>query len=272
MALTDLFSLFSFPNKATVPIAGVDSKQYRKDLEAKTAEILQVLNGYLPSNYVSSIPSTTYAVLQSTYAQELAKLSLQLQLVSNDVSYYQVRPEFIYQNFVNMLFLAGKIPFNTFSDVDFQNFATSVLNVYLKGSTLANILAGVELFTGAGNAEIFEDYLLAREPNSGLDISDEFTFLIEVLVNETIAQSLADILNKISVLVTIIKPAHTLFTVSLIFTDFVDTLEEIIDTLQSITVSDYNYDDIRKFCGGISGQQRLGQKTFHTIQSENIVM
>ena len=272
MALTDLFSLFKFPNPATVPIAGVDSKQYRKNLEAKTAEILQILNDFLPSNYISTIPSTTYAVLQKTYAQEFAKLSLQLQLVVNDISYYQVRPQFIYQNFVSLLYIANQIPFNTFSDVDFQNFATSVLNIYLGGSTLPNILKGVELFTGPGNATILENYLLAREPNSGLDISDEFGFQIKVLVDEAIAQSLSDTLNKIRVLVTIIKPAHTIFTLSLIFTDFVDTLGTILDNLQSTIISDYNYDDIRKFCGGIMGQQRLGQKTFHAVVGESVTI
>lgn len=219
-------------------------------LNEKRQEVLRILMSTLPSTYMSDICGPNYTLLLKQMADELAQLLLSLEDIGNDRDFDLTRSEYIYQIIGYLIFLNGNLPDVDMSDVEFKEFLLTIIRLYFQGSTADSILEGVQLFTDNAVA-VRENFLDAREPGSGFDISDQFGFRIDITIDgDTFPENPFDLEQNARLLVNIIRPAHTLYNIRFIFSDVFDSLTEITDT-SWWHLCWYQYDDIRKFCRGV---------------------
>ena len=129
---------------------------------------------------------------------------------------------------------------------------------------------GVALFL-ADNVTINENFLLVRRGASGLDISDQFGFQIDIdcplgVFPPDVFQTDANV----RLILNIIRPAHTLFRIRYIFHDSYNPNggTGILDALRW-RMSNYYYEDFRRYFGGIRDRDRLGVKTNNTVTDED---
>lgn len=202
-----------------------DGKQTRKDLILRANEILTTLRALLPSNYISDILGPNYTVFQNALAKESARLRLTGEDISLDNFYKFVRPEFLYRNLGYLIHgqeVKYSIP-SSFSDKKYREFLLGILSSLLRGSTPESIEQGAEVFT-EGDVKIIELFLqsIARQPNSNLDISDQFMWRMDVEVGDIFDSRTVDLveLHKgLTFFSEIIRPAHTLFDIRFILTE-----------------------------------------------------
>ena len=240
-------------------MAGMDliesGQKYDILLRDESKIVLQSLMAVLPSEYRSAIPSTNYGLYLSTIAREIARIKIKLDKIRQDNNLTQVRPEFLWQ-FLGVYLFKGDVPNKAMSDDEFNAFLMSLFKLLLQGSKKESIGSGLELIL-SGSVQIRERY-----KNSTYDISDQFTFDSVELSNSQIDDTLKQVL-------TLIKPAHTIYKLTYLFEEEVDLQTE--ETITS-NVQWYYYEDGRKFWEGIEGVHKLGgQKVHHkTDEPANI--
>lgn len=230
----------------------------------------------LPSNYLSRAEGPNYTVELKAVAVEIAKLELALEDVSYDGGFGTTRGEFLYSIIGYLVFLGGRLPDTAFDDVEFKRFLLSVIRIYFQGSIPASIREGVGLFVSE-NVTIFENFLLVRQGASGLDISDQFGFQIDIegLGGAGLPPDLFLLDKNIRLIVDILRPAHTLFRIRYIFTDPFepnppneDTTSPIVDAMRW-RMANYYYDDFRIYPAGLRDRDRRGVKTNRLVVAES---
>lgn len=232
-----------------------DGKGYNRAVQSRAQAILNSLMGFLPSNYRASIASPEYSYYLRGMAVELAKLTFGLEQLSDDISFEEVRPEFLYQTVAYLLFTDGDLPGLDVSDEEFRDFLLKIIEIYFQGSTPQSVIDAVELFTDE-TFTVRENFEEARSEGSTLDISDQFGFSIEFdLSSGVFPEDLFEIQKNINLLIQIIKPAHTLYRLAHVFTDEYTGPSDDDTVLDELnwTMHDRRYDDARKYCKGISG-------------------
>jgi hypothetical protein len=224
----------------------------------------------LPSSYISTVEGPSYTVEIKSVSLELARLELALEDVKFDIDFQTTRTDFLYTLIGYMVFMNGQLPNTNYDDEQFRNFLLSVIGIYFEGSIPRALLEGVQLFfTGA--TTLTENFLLARFPASGLDISDEFGFQIDV--TDTTSGFPADTFNlesNVRLILDIIRPAHTLFRIRYLFTDHYNPNGGlgILDVERS-NLASYHYEDLRVYPHGLLDQDRLGRKVNQLVLAEN---
>ena len=118
----------------------------------------------------------------------------------------------------------------------------------------------------------------ARKPGSGYDISDQFGFLVNIILDSPTSSDVLLADKNIRILLSIIRPAHTLLRIKYVLKDEwygqsdpdpnVDRSNKILDSL-SMALSDYDYEDFRRFSLGVAGVDTLGMKKSHSIVAED---
>lgn len=244
-------------------------------LERESNRNLQSFLTLLSSYWRSTIDGPNYVRHIKAMCTELARIRLLLEDSRTDAYYTQTRGEFLYQVMTSVMFPKGIIPDPKLADIEFRDFLISILKSYYKGSIPSSIESVMNLFVD-GRAKIVENFLRARDPNSGFDISDQFTFDIDVFLDspDDVDIFLAD--KNMRIMLSIIRPAHTLFRIKYILQDEWlgqkdpnnDVSGKVIDELR-IDIFQYDYEDFRRFCDGIDGVDRLGIKTTINIEDED---
>jgi hypothetical protein len=235
-----------------------DGKAYNAQVAEETDAVLKDLFAYLPSFYLSSIPSTNYGIELKAFATEVAKIKVLLDSISADTAFRSTRSEFLYSIVGHLIFLNGNLPKVSWSDAELRNFLIAIITIYFQGSTPASISQGIELFTNYG-VSIVENY---QSTESSYDISDQFTFdIVFEISGNSLPQDFISLDNNIKLIVGIIKPAHTLFRLKYIFSDNVDVINTITDNYMHWDMNEYRYDDVRKNWRGQPGHSRLGVNT-----------
>jgi hypothetical protein len=165
------------------------------------------------------------------------------------------------------------------SDMDFREFMVGLVQLYFKGSVPETIKGGVELITKS-TVEVKEAYKEARLPGSGYDISDEFSFEIDVHLDSPSSMNTALNDRNIRILLQILRPAHTIYRLKNILRDeYLGNIvtpggntypnsNKVVDSLGDATL-DERYEDFRKFSLGVSGVDRLGAKVPLLISGES---
>ena len=223
-------------------------------------EEFQILLKLLSSYWQSTIDGPNYARELKAMAIAIARIRLTLGDIQNDTYYVATRTEFLYQIITSVVFpnpQTDGVPDLQKTDVDFRTFLQNVIAIYFKGSIPDSIKKAVELITG-GTVTAREAFLEARKPGSGYDISDEFGFEVEVLLPNpgSIDVFLAD--KNIRILLNIIRPAHTLLRVKYVLRDSYNgqktkTNPHKVNDSFAFNLSNYDYEDFRKFVSGIYG-------------------
>lgn len=245
-------------------------KEYNLRVLQRAQAIFTSLLNLLPSNYISAIQGPNYTIELKAVAVELAKIELTLEDVDLDRDYTHTRSEFLYSMIGYLVFLNNRLPPLEFSDDEFRKFLLSLIRIYFQGSIPESIKDAVGLFV-TDDFTVLENFLLTREGVSGLDISDQFGFQINVETTGTFPPGLFDLQSSIRIILDIIRPAHTLFRIRFIFKDTYrpnDPINRILDAMKW-RLSNYYYEDYRSYWQGIKDRDRMGQKMNNQVVGED---
>jgi hypothetical protein len=247
-------------------------REYQLRLAQRSQAIFTALLNLLASNYVSSVEGPSYTQEMKAVAVELAKIELALEDVNWDYNFGALQPDqstrsdFIWSIIGYLVLTNNRLPPLVFDDLDFKNFLLSLINIYFIGSKPIAIQDVAALLI-QGNVTVTEDFLLVRAGATGLDISDEFTFNIDILAppGGGFPPNAMNVDATLRLLLSIVRPAHTLYMIRYIFQD--QFLGPILDSVTS-SLSSYYYDDFRSYWPGIFNRDRLGRKTNQAVVGE----
>lgn len=248
-------------------------REYQLRLAQRSQAIFTALLNLLASNYVSSIEGPNYTVELKAVAVELARIELALEDVSWDYNFgalpneQSTRSDFIWSIVGYLVLVNNQIPPLQFSDAAFKQFLLSLITIYFQGS-VPKSMADVATLLIHGDVTVTEDFLLVREGATGLDISNEFTFNVDVIAppGGGFPPNAMNVDATVRQLLDIVRPAHTLFTIRYIFQD--QYLGPILDSMRS-SLGIYYYDDFRSYWQGIRNQDRLGRKFNQAVVAED---
>lgn len=244
-------------------------KEYNQRLLFRSQAIFTTLLNLLPSNYISTVQGPNYTNELKAVAVELARVELALEDVNDDRAFATTRPEFLYSIVGYLLLLNGRLPPVQFDDEQFRQFLLALVQIYFQGSIPESMADALKLFA-TGDIGVTENFLLVRRGASGYDISDQFGFQIDV-TGESFPPGIFDVDGSLRLILDIIRPAHTLFTIRYVFTDkFLpnQVVERVLDACRW-ALSAYYYDDFRSNWNGLRHIDRLGQKTNQYVQNED---
>ncbi len=244
--------------------------EYQRRVVERVRVIFPTLLNLLPSPYTSSVQGPQYTNELKAVAVELAKVELALDDIQKDRSYADTRTDFLFSLVGYLVFLNGKLPNTGFDDVEFKRFLLAVIKIYFKGSIPTAIREGVSLFL-ADNVTITENFLLIRQGASGYDISDQFGFQINI--DNPSGAFPVDVFGQdanIRLIVDILRPAHTLFSIRYLFHDHYNPNNGsgVLDALRW-RMSNYYYEDFRQYWEGIRDRDRLGAKVNGVVVGES---
>lgn len=245
-------------------------KEYELRLQKRSQTILNALFSLLPSNYVSTVVGPNYTLELKAVAVELARIELSLEDVDMDRDFNKTRSEFLYPFVGYMVFLNNRLPDLNYSDEEFRKFLLALLGIYFQGSVPKSIEEAAGLFLNQ-DFQVLENFLLTRAGAAGYDISDQFGFQINVEVTGDMPPELFNLTSSIRIVLDIIRPAHTLFTIRFVFRDEyipTDPSGEVLDAYRW-RLRDYHYEDYRSYWQGIKDKDRLGLKTNSNVVFED---
>lgn len=253
-----------------------EGEDYRRNLNSEADRNLKIFFALLSSYWQSTIDGPNYAREIKAMSIALAKIRLALDQIRTDTYYKSTRSEFLYQVVTSVLFpnIQGA-PNPDLSDLDFREFLQSVVGIYFAGSIPASMKKAVELFVDGSTVIVRENFLEARNPSSGYDISDEFGFSIDIMLASpgSIDLFLAD--KNIRLMLDIIRPAHTLFSLRYVLQDEYlgqkngsSQPNKVLDSFL-FDLSNYGYEDFRRFVEGIEGVDILGKKKAEDVVGED---
>ncbi len=252
-------------------------KEYNLRLLQRSQTIFTTLLNLLASSYVSAIQGPNYTIALKAVAVELARIELALEDVNFDTNFavpnqQQTRSDFLYSIIGYLALVNGQIPPLQWDDATFRNFLLNLIRIYFQGSIPESMQQVVNLFfTGA--VTVTEDFILVRQGATGYDISDEFTFQINITAaaGGGFPPNVFDNDSAVRLILDLVRPAHTLFMIRYIFSDQYipnDAFKVIVDAMK-MALSTYYYDDLRTYWGGIRNRDRLGRKQNQAIVAED---
>jgi hypothetical protein len=247
-------------------------REYNFRLAQRSQAVFTTLLNLLPSNWISTVQGPSYTNEIKAVAVELARLELALEDVDFDSNFENTRSDFLYSLIGYLVFLNGRLPTTTFDDVEFKQFLLSVIRIYFQGSVPSSMRDGVALFVSEG-VTVTENFLLVRAGASGLDISDQFGFQIDIeAIGGGFPPDVFTLDSNIRLILDIIRPAHTLFRIRYLFRDTYKPNEDkggkILDS-HRWRLSNYYYEDFRIFPQGLKDRDRLGVKENQTVTAED---
>ena len=251
-------------------------EQYFSRLSSEANIHFQIFLKLLSSYWQSTIDGPNYTRELKAMSIELARIRLALDDIRQDTSYSSVRSEYLYQVLTSVLFPSELGAPNTDQyDLEFRDFLNEIILLYFQGSIPASIKKAVELITG-GTVIVRENFEEAQKPGSGFNISDQFGFVVDVVLESPgdIDVFLAD--ENIRLLLRIIRPAHTLFRIRYILNDEYpgqydpdnNQLNKMVDDFNWV-LSCYDYEDFRKFVLGVEHIDILGTKSSVSVSGES---
>lgn len=251
-----------------------DGEEYQNRLEDEATRNFKILLTLLSSYWQSTIDGPNYARDLKATALALARIRIGLDDIRTDTYFKNTRGEYLYQVVSSMLFpKSSGAPDPNLSDLDFRDFLQKVVGIYFAGSVPPSMQKVVELFVN-GQVVVRENFLEARKPGSGFDISDEFGFSVDVLVSSPSSTDVFLANKNIRILLNIIRPAHTLYRLRYILQDVYtghqsDTNpHKILDSSRSSLIN-YGYEDFRKFTEGVYGIDEKGTKKNQHVSGED---
>lgn len=255
-------------------------EEYLTRLTSEAEVNFKILLSLLSSYWQSSIDGPAYARELKAVAIELARVRLSLEDIRQDIDFSTTRTEFLFQVVTSVLFpqKAGA-PDLRKTDADFRVFLTEIVKIYFAGSIPDSIKKAVGLVAG-GQVIVRENFEESRRPGSGFDISDQFGFTIDIILDSPgqIDVFLAE--RNIRILLNIVRPAHTLYRLKFILLDEYHgpgpdpqnppsnvRPSKVRDSFV-FNLQNYGYEDFRRFVGGVKGIDVLGSKVAVSVTGE----
>ena len=250
---------------------------YQAKLQNEVNKNFLILLTLLSQYWKSTVDGPYYARSLKAIAIAISQVRLSLDNIYNDSEYSQTRGEFLNQVVTSLVFPDDKVDLK-YSDVEFRDFLTQLISIYFQGSIPLSIQEAVSLITKT-DVKLIINYEEARKPGSGYDISDQFGFNVDIVLSNPseIDVFLAD--RNIRVLLQIIRPAHTLYTIRYVLKDEYLGNQAIpyigprpppkVKDEFLMTLSDYKYSDFRKFVLGVFGVDEDGFKHSYSVTGED---
>ena len=256
------------PNRVNFVVSQT-GKEYQLRLLQRASAVFTTILNLLPSNYISSVQGPNYTLELKAVSVEIARLELAMEDVDLDRGFATTRSDFLYSIVGYLIAVNGQIPTTTFDDLSFKQFLLSCIKIYFQGSIPTSIRDATGLFISE-DVTVNENFLLLRGGASGLDISDEYGFQIDV--SGSFPPDIFNLDSSIRKLLDIVRPAHTLFRIRYLFTDvFVpngDSINRVLDSYRWM-MSNYYYDEFRRYWTGIRDRDRLGAKVNRMVVNES---
>lgn len=245
-------------------------REYNLRLVQRAQGIFSQLLNLLPSNYTSTVEGPNYTVELKAVAVEIARLELALEDVYSDTSFATTRSDFLYSIVGYFVFLNGRLPELEFSDAEFRNVLLNLIRIYFQGSIPKSMADVVNLFL-SGDVLVTENFLILRKGGSGLDISDQFGFDVDIVIplDGGFPDNVFGADATIRHILDIVRPAHTLYRIRYIFQDRYVPTNGVIGDAMRWAMSNYYYEDFRSYWGGLRDRDRLGRKTNQRVVSES---
>lgn len=234
-------------NPAPLPLEG---QQYNAAFQRLVDKIMTTFLALLADNYRSQILGPHYTLQFQAMAEALAKIQLISEQITLDFDHDFTRSEFLWPIIGALVFPAAEekgLPVID-GDVTYRCFLRQMVRLLLMGSKESAVKEGVELVSGL-DVTIIERFLAARDPVSAYTIDDQFIFDVLVERDGGTAFPPDPFVTQSNVLLVLqaLKPAHTLWEYRHLFRDAFGPL--FTDSM-SWEMSQYHYDDLRKYCYG----------------------
>lgn len=254
-------------NPSAVSAAGQDQIQVRRN---QVDSIMAVFLQMLPSNYVSQVQGPFYTIQFQAIAEVVADIQITAQEAFADFDYDYMRSEFLFQLLGSMVFPdATSDGYPTLKgDLTYRTFLKRMVALLLQGATKATVEGGLELLSDA-TWSVIEKGLAARDAKKktwnktkglweesagstwGLDDQFEFEVNVSYTDPDTGTQRFPEdpfvLQENVRIVLRALKPAHTLYEYRHLFTE---AFGSFFDDTQSWELSNYYYEDFRKFCCG----------------------
>ena len=258
-----------------------DGEEYLVRLNEEANRHFQVFLTLLSSYWQSTIDGPNYTREIKSMALELARVRLAMEEIRKDTYFESTRSDYLYQTLTSLLFPRGTEVANPgLDDLDFREFLQRLVLIYFQGSIPASIQTAVELVTN-GEVLVTENFEEAKKPGSKFDISDQFGFNVDVVLDSPVDTDvfLAD--KNIRILLSIIRPAHTLYNLRFVLQDEYlgqsddgtgqpnpDQPKKMLDSF-SWALYNYGYEDFRRLVEGVKGVDDLGVKEVKNVTGED---
>ena len=249
----------------------IGNEEYISRLESETQRNFSILLLLLSSYWKSTIDGPNYARALKAIASSIGEIRLALDGVYRDIDHTATRAEYLYQVVTSMVF-PDEIPTTGLSDQEFRDFLGGLVLTYFQGSIPDAVKQAMTLVSG-GNVVIRETF------KSSVDPADQFSFDVDVILDGPDVPSQLNLDSNAHKVLQIVRPAHTLFRLRYILSDFYNGnyvasshsghgTDKFIETSSSI-ISDYSYDDLRKFVYGVDGVDESGWKKSYLVLAED---
>jgi hypothetical protein len=210
-------------------------------------QIMALFRTNLASNYVATVNGPFYTLQFQALAERLADFQITASEVFRDAEFDLLRSEYLWEVLGSLVFPEsstsdGGIPVID-GDRTYRDFLRGMVRLLLMGATRASVQGGVELLTDA-TVTVVERFIDARTPGSEWTTLDTFSF--DVLVEGLGGDPFTLRENVVRVL-TALRPAHTLYTYANLLRD---EITSPTDDAYAWSMSQYGYEDTRRYCGG----------------------
>lgn len=263
---TTLPGLLAQNPSSVTPQGQVQLVARRQQVDSIMAVFLQML----PSNYVSQVQGPFYTVQFQTVAEVIADIQIAAQEAFADRDYDYMRPEFLFQLLGNLVFPdAATDGYPTLKgDLTYREFMKRMVALLLQGATKATVEGGLDLLSDA-TWTVIEKGLAARAekkrtwnktlgiwedgPGSAWGLDDQFEFEVNVAYKDPTTERQQFPIDpfvlqeNVRIVLRALKPAHTLYEYRHLFIEAFGTM---FDDASAWDLSNYYYEDFRKFCCG----------------------
>lgn len=267
-----------FPQALTQNPASTLSKG--QDFELKhRAQVENILGDFLrllPDNYAAQVMGPHYLLQYQAFAEAIAEVQLTAQEVFEDSDFDFTRSEFLFQMLGALVFPQGStqgIP-TIEGDVSYREFLKAMVLLLLQGAKASVLADGVALLTTA-DVTILEKGIRARStPGSAWGVDEQFEFEVNLSADEGTAFPPGDpftLQENVRLVLQALKPAHTFYEYRHLF---LESMQNAIEDTALWDISQYYYDDFRRFCGGAkqvtgsSGETLVDRRLFSDTSRE----
>ena len=227
--------------------------------------IMEVFLQMLPSTYVSQIQGPFYTIQFQAMAEVIADIQIGAQEAFADSDFDYTRPEFLFQILGSLVFPDAETDGypSIKGDLTYRDFMKRMVALLLQGATTAAIEGGLNLLSEDVTWQVVEKSLLARSstkrvwnkatgawetsPGSSWGLDDQFEFEVNVSATNQFPSDPFVLQENVRLVLRALKPAHTLYEYRHLFQE---TFGELFDESLSWSLSNYHYEDFRKFCCG----------------------